>query len=193
MKTIRSRSFVVLFVVLLSFSSLGILNVKANPLPYKPLQIDQPKPKTYNTSSIPVSVIIRIPDEIPTPTNPDVTTMAWMKYSLDGNKNVSIIEFEQINAWDIVGSIGYMIIGTTTLLELTSGNHSLTVYAQKTNNEVSSDSIDFAIDDEDPMPTPKYPLGHPEQRPTPFEIAIIVILLVVVLGLMANHFKKGRT
>ena len=80
MKTNLSRNLVAMIIVLLSFLSLGILNVKANPLPYKPLQIDQPKPKTYNTSSIPVSAIIRIPVEIPTPTNPDVTTIAWKTY-----------------------------------------------------------------------------------------------------------------
>ena len=177
MKPILGRSFVVLLVVLLSISCLAIFNVKANPLPYQPLTIDLPKPKIYTANTIPLTAILKIPNEYPTPNNPNVTSVAWMKYSLDGNKNVSIIQFEQTNAWDIVGSIGYKIRGTTTLSELTNGNHSLTVYAQKTNNEVSSDTINFIID----LPFP-----------TTIVIPSIVIVAFVGLGLFSYRIKTKR-
>jgi hypothetical protein len=189
---LKRVTLLTLFIVILCFSSLPILDIKANPLLYKSLQIEQPKPKTYNTNSIPVSVIIRIPDEIPAPTTPNVTTIAWMKYSLDGNENISITQIEEVLAWDIVGSIGYMIIATTTLSELTNGNHSLTVYAQKTSNEVSSDSVDFTIDIEDPTPTPT-PSYPQTTLPSTLEIVLIVILVVVTLGLALNIIKKRRS
>ena len=171
------RNFVVLLVVLLSFSYLAIFNVKANPLPYQPLTIDLPKPKIYTTNAISLTAILKIPNEYPTPDNPNVTSVAWMKYSLDGNQNVSITQFEQTNAWDIVGSTGYMIRGTATLSELTNGNHSLVVYAQKTNSEVSSDTINFIID----LPFP-----------TTIVIASIVIVAVVGLGIFLYRIKTKR-
>ena len=42
-----------------------------------------------------------------------------------------------------------------------------------------------------PTPTPKYPMGYPEQRPTPFEITIIAVIAVIGIGLLV-YFKKYK-
>jgi hypothetical protein len=42
-----------------------------------------------------------------------------------------------------------------------------------------------------PIPTPKYPMGSPEQRSTPFEIAIIAVIAIIGIGLLV-YFKKYK-
>lgn len=151
------KALVVILIALLILTVSGtqfVISASDNVIPYQSLTIDLPKPQIYNTSSVKLSVIVRIPNELPEgPNDLNVTSIAWMKYSLDGNANVSITEFERVLAWDIVGSVGFMITANTVISGLSNGEHFLTVYAQKTNGEVSSDSVTFTVNANDTVDT----------------------------------------
>lgn len=158
-----------------------------NAIPYQSLTIDLPKSRTYNTSSVQLSVVVRVPNELPEgPNDLNVTSIAWMKYSLDGNANVSITEFQRVLAWDIVGSIGFMITANTVISGLSNGEHSLTVYAQKTNGEVSSDSVGFTVDAES--------TGNTDDNGIPIEWVITAMAAVAVAGagLVFYLFKRKK-
>ena len=74
-----------------------------------------PKNETYHTSSVPLNFTVSEPD-------------SWMKYSLDGNENVTIT-------------------GNTTLFNLSAGSHSLTLYATDIfGNTGASGEVYFTID-----------------------------------------------
>lgn len=107
-----------------------------------------------------------------------------MKYSLDGNANVSITEFERVLAWDIVGSVGFMITANTVISGLSNGEHFLTVYAQKTNGEVSSDSVTFTVNANDTVDT---------GPPTEWVITAIVAMATAGASLVFYLFKRKKT
>lgn len=168
--------------ILTAFGAQLFNSTSANYIPYRSLTIDSPKSRTYNTSSVKLSIIVKIPNELPEgPNDPNVTSIAWMKYSLDGNANVSITEFERLLAWDIVGSVGFMITANTVIPSLSNGEHSLTVHAQKTNGEVSSDSVDFTVDAKDTANT-KFPIE--------WVITAMVAVVVAGAGLVFYLFKR---
>jgi hypothetical protein len=83
-------------------------------------------------------------------------SVSWMGYSLDGKANVTIN-------------------GNTTLTELSSGKHSLTIYSNDTaGNMGSSKTIYFTVS---------------EPFPTTWILASVVLVVVVGVGLLV-YFKK---
>ena len=178
---------ITLLLILMATGTQFVDSASANATPYQSLTIDLPKSQTYNTSSVQLSVIVRVPNELPEgPNDTNVTSIAWMKYSLDGNANVSITEFQRVLAWDIVGSVGFMITANTYISGLSNGEHFLTVYAQKTNGEVSSDFIDFTVDAEDTADT------EDTSPPIEWVITAMVAVAVVGVGLVFFLFKRKK-
>ena len=179
---------VILITLLLILTTSGahfVNSASANAIPYQSLTIDLPKSQTYNTSSVQLSVIVRVPNELPEgPNDLNVTSIAWMKYSLDGNANVSITEFQRVLAWDTVGSVGFMITANTFMSGLSNGEHLLTVYAQKTNGEVSSDSVNFTVDAEATVNT------NDTGIPIEWAITALVVVVVAGAGLVFYLFKR---
>ncbi len=173
---------ITLFLILTVSEESFAISASDNAIPYQSLTIDLPKSQIYNTSSVQLSVIVRVPNELPEgPNDPNVTSIAWMKYSLDGNANVSITEFRRVLAWDIVGSVGFMITANTLISGLSNGEHFLTVYAQKTNGEVSSDSVVFTVDADNAVDA---------DLPIEWIITAMITVTVACAGLIFYLFKR---
>lgn len=220
MKTTPCRILTVLCVVLLSFSTLIILNVKAqytsNRDPFilaSQIKIESPQNKTYTTNNLTLNTFQQ------TLFNPNSTKLS---YSIDGKENTTLpftTKRHPIYATrtypngttETVFSIQspYNITGYANLPELTEGSHSITVYGEYALNNLiglDNNTIHFTITNnntntiQDPSPsltsTPtrgRGPIPSPEIRPTIFEIAIIAISIVVITGFIISHFKKRKT
>jgi hypothetical protein len=93
--------------------------------------------------------------------------VVWMGYRLDGQETVTIS-------------------GNTTLAELTSGLHNVTVYAKDAfENSGASETITFTITKPEPSIT------KPEPFPTTWLAATIVSVAVVSVGILV-YFRKRR-
>jgi len=88
-------------------------------------------------------------------------SVKWTRYSLDGQANVTIT-------------------GNTTLTELASGYHNLTLY------------IDDALGNTRPSETVTFTVAKPESFPTTPVIATVVIVAVFGLGFLINLAKRKR-
>ena len=100
MKTILGRIFAILFVVILSSSSLGIFNVKAGmliPYPIEPnndppiITIETPTNKTYNTQNITLKFTITKPDTWTwslTPSELHFDMIRKIRYFIDGKEKI---------------------------------------------------------------------------------------------------------
>jgi parallel beta-helix repeat protein len=113
------------------------------------ISIISPENKTYNVNSISLSFTVS-------------ESTVWIKYSLDGQANVTITE-------DI------------TLTELDNGEHSITVYAQDTDEQIgTSGTIYFTIAEGSETP-------QSEALPITWIAAIVVAVLV---GVVLFYFLK---
>lgn len=194
MKSILSRSFTVLFVVLLSFSSL-IINVKANPLPpykYPEITASSPSPDiTYNTSKIPLNIRIQVFAY----TYQSIERIKTLNYSLDGSQSIPI---EPIYPRELYP--GYFINASNQLNELSNGSHTLLIQGETTYNKQFQTNFTFIVNTtktstSEQSPTPTF---NPEpqqslQLPSTIEIATIVMIIVFALGSVMILAKKRRS
>jgi len=117
------------------------------------ISIVSPENKTYTVNSVSLSFTVS-------------ETTSWIRYSLDGQANVTITE-------------------DTTLSGLADGLHSLTVYAQDTDGQTgASETIYFTIAEGAETPTET-------QQSEAFPITwIAAIIVVVVVGVVLLYFLK---
>jgi hypothetical protein len=193
MKSIFSRGFSVMFVVLLSFSSLAVLNVKAQEqLPTLKINLISPTNTTYNQNSILLNFSIQKQSY----DNMDYT----IGYTMQG-------ENTQQQGTFFMGTLSTNLMTfNKNFTEIPDGSYTLSVSAKYVDRIIwvnaDKQTVTFTINTKTPTPSPsptptlprgRGPIPAPEQRPTLFEIAIITISLVAVVGLIVNHFKKRRT
>jgi len=111
--------------------------------------------KTYSTSDIQLNFTVTEPT-------------AWIGYSLDGQKNVTIIE-------------------NTTLSGLSDGSHSLTVYAKDAAGNIgTSKTVHFSIDQ-----TPKLViLGS--TLPMEYGYVLAAVIMVIIVAMAGYLFVKRK-
>jgi len=118
------------------------------------ISIVSPENKTYTVNSVSLSFTVS-------------ETTSWIKYSLDGQANVTITE-------------------DTTLSGLADGVHSITVYAQDTDGQTgTSETIYFTIAEGAETPTE---IQQSEAFPITWIAAAIAV--VVVVGVVLLYFLK---
>jgi len=116
------------------------------------ISIVSPENKTYKVNSVSLSFTVSEPT-------------SWIKYSLDGQANVTITE-------------------DTTLSGLADGVHSVTVYAQDTDGQTGTSTIYFTIAKGSATPT--------ETTQSDFSLIILIaaIIVVIVIGVALLYFLK---
>jgi parallel beta-helix repeat protein len=119
------------------------------------ISIVSPENKTYTVNSVSLSFTVS-------------ETTSWIKYSLDGQANVTITE-------------------DTTLSGLADGLHSLTVYAQDTDGQTgTSETIYFTIAEGSETPT-----ETTQSMSLPIIwIVVAIVAVVVVVGVVLLYFLK---
>jgi len=118
------------------------------------ISIVSPENKTYTVNSVSLSFTVS-------------ETTSWIKYSLDGQANVTITE-------------------DTTLSGLADGVHSITVYAQDTDGLTGTSTIHFTIAEGSETPTETTQLDSS----LIILIAAIIVVIVVVALLYFLKIKK---
>jgi len=117
------------------------------------VSIVSPQNKTYTVNSVSLSFTVSEPT-------------SWIKYSLDGQANVTITE-------------------GTTLSDLSEGAHSVTVYAQDTDGLTGTSTIYFTIGEGSKPPTETTQLDYSL-------IILIAAIIVVVVVVALLYFLKIR-
>ena len=201
-KTILSRSFAVLFVVLLSFSSLGILNVEANPLIFPDIShptIDIQTPaqdQTYPSNNIRLNFTVHKPkDWIQSTTinnsivNLNQGQLQFITYKVDGKpngtENKTRIEVQDpLNAINPPANFSFLV----NLTNISDGNHTVEVYTQGVVNGSTIAVISI---------TNHFTVYTPSVDPTPIRfynpylILFGTTLLLITLGIL-TYYKKYR-
>jgi len=114
--------------------------------------IDSPKNKTYTVNSVSLKFTVS-------------ETTSWIKYSLDGQANVTIT-------------------GDITLSDLAYGEHSITVYAQDTDGKTGkSETIYFTIAEGAETPQSDF---------SPITLIVAVIAVAVIIGVILFFFLKAE-
>jgi len=115
--------------------------------------IVSPENKTYTVNSVSLTFTVS-------------ETTSWIKYSLDGQANVTIP-------------------GDKTLPDLSDGLHSITVYAQDTDGQIgASETIYFTIAEGSETP---------QSMSLPIIwIVVVIVALVVVVGVILFYFLKTK-
>jgi len=117
------------------------------------VSIVSPQNKTYTVNSVSLSFTVSEPT-------------SWIKYSLDGQANVTITE-------------------GTTLSDLSEGAHSITVYAQDTDGLTGTSTIYFTIAEGSKPPT--------ETTQLDYSLIILIAAIIVVIVVVALlYFLKIR-
>jgi len=116
------------------------------------ISIDSPKNKTYTVNSVSLRFTVS-------------ETTSWIKYSLDGQANVTIT-------------------GDVTLSDLAYGEHSITVYAQDTDGKTGkSETIYFTIAEGAETPQSDF---------SPITLIVAVIAVAVIIGVILFFFLKAE-
>ena len=200
MKTILGRIFTVLLVISLSFTSLIILNVKANPLIFP--DINQPtiniqspiQYQTYQANSIWLNFTVHKPEDWINNSNLDNSSnsqnqgqITFVTYSIDkkviGNETNTRIEvYDPITAINPQLNFSFSV----NLNELSDGNHTVEVYAEGIFNKipigVTSTTNHFTVYTPDPTPVRLYYTKT---------IILGTIIILILLGILA-YYKKNR-
>ena len=114
--------------------------------------IDSPKNKTYTVNSVSLKFTVS-------------ETTSWIKYSLDGQANVTIT-------------------GDVTLSDLAYGEHRITVYAQDTDGKTGkSETIYFTIAEGAETPQSDF---------SPITLIVAVIAVAVIIGVILFFFLKAE-
>ena len=114
--------------------------------------IDSPKNKTYTVNSVSLKFTVS-------------ETTSWIKYSLDGQANVTIT-------------------GDTTLSGLSEGEHSITVYAQDTDGQTrKSETVYFTIAEGAETPPSEF---------SPITLIVAIIAVAVIVGVILFFFLKAE-
>jgi parallel beta-helix repeat protein len=123
-----------------------------------------PVNQTYNASSVPLVFTLD-------------KAVNWIGYSLDGQQNVTLSGNGTITGGAIIND---------TLVNMTSGLHSITVYANDTFGNIgASQTINFSI--------AVAPLVKPEPFPTAIVAAVAGVSAVIVVGAgLFIYFKKRK-
>jgi hypothetical protein len=179
MKVILSRSLTVLLVLLLSFSTQAVIEVKANFFLIPHINVKQPENTTYNSNSVPLSIVW--------------SSAYWSEdvqicYSLDGGEMVMVG-----NGSTSKDALAPVYWHNSTLHNLSNETHLISVYAiDAIGNHVpdmshllmSTTEISFTVE----QITPEEPI----QFPLAVVTALIGVVIVVGLGILA-YFKKRRS
>lgn len=181
MKAILGRSFVVPLVVLLSFSSLTILNVKAQEeLPTLKINLISPTNKTYNQNTILLNFSIqKQPYD-----NMDYT----IDYTMQGEN------IQKQGTFFMGTPITNEMSFQKNFTELPDGTYTLTVSARYfdriTYVYADKQKVTFTINTKTPTPSPT-PTSSPtpdNQQPLNAEVIIGVSIIITVLGAGIGFF-----
>ncbi|HDQ06608.1 MAG TPA: hypothetical protein ENN36_07810 [Candidatus Bathyarchaeota archaeon] len=113
--------------------------------------IDSPENKTYTVNSVSLKITVSKPT-------------VWIKYSLDGQANVTIT-------------------GDTTLSDLDYGEHSVTVYAEDTDGKAGkSETVYFTIAEGAEPPQPRF---------SPTTLIVAIVALAAIVGVILFVFLKA--
>jgi hypothetical protein len=119
-----------------------ILVVTANFIPAPAVEIMSPRPdfvRIYQNTTIPISIEVRVLNNSP--------EIASVKYSLDGEANVTLTNFvKSSQVYFAPNKQGFALTANSTLVNLSEGNHTLKAYSIYSNGEVMSTSSEFRID-----------------------------------------------
>ena len=116
------------------------------------ISIDSPENKTYTVNSVSLRFTVS-------------ETTSWIKYSLDGQANVTITE-------------------DVTLSDLSEGEHSITVYAQDTDGKTGkSETIYFTIAEGAETPQSDF---------SPTTLIAAIIAVAVIIGVILFFFLKAE-
>jgi hypothetical protein len=78
--------------------------------------------------------------------------LTQISYKLDGSVNASMEGLEKVSVFDHPGGSSWIIMANTTLTHLSYDNHTVTVFAKTSSNDILSFSMSFKIEI-NPSPT----------------------------------------
>ena len=190
MNSILGRSFVVLLVILLSFSALAILKVKGQEeLPALDIHVESPTSKTYSENTLLLNVSFY--------THPEDQREYKIVYWITGeNDNYSSKLFQGVI------SQSEPIWNSLILTEIPDGEYTLLVSGEYATGRwwiyaYETELTNFAINVETSTPEPSYPTPTPTSQPPPLRfsdpttIILATIIILVIVGIFA-YFKKYR-
>lgn len=182
MKVKLCRSFVVLLVVLLSISTLAILNVKAQVQPSMKIHITSPSNTTYNQNTIQLNFSIQKQPQ----DNMDYT----IDYTMQGENTQKQGTFYM--GTPITNEMSF----NKNFTELLDGTYTLTVSAKYFDRIMwvyaDKQAVTFTIDTKAPTPSPTVSIDpEPFRFSSPNLIIAITITLLIGLGILA-YFKKYK-
>ena len=201
MKNTSSRISVILLVILLSVSSLGILNVEANPLTFPDIShptIDIQTPaqdQTYPSNNIWLNFTVHKPkDWIQNTTinnsivNLNQGQIQFITYRIDGKpngtENKTRLEVQDpLNAINPPANFSFLV----NLTNISDGNHTVEVYAQGVVN--GSTIAVISITNHFTVYTPSVDTT-PIRFYNPYLILFGSTLLLIALGILAYYKKR---
>ena len=171
-------------IVLLQTELVGNV-ARANFVPAPAIEITSPKPyfvTTYHNSTLTLTIEARVLDT----SSPEIFTpnIISISYSLDGKANVTHTDFQKSERqYFAPGQEGIALWITTSLPNLSEGNHTLIAYALDTNGGFLKTNVTFTVSTNSAQNT----LQPRSYQPTPtpaipeFSSLIIVPLLLSAL------------